>query len=64
MIDTKRKGRNMWCENCNRLTRHICVGVDEKDCVNKDEDGRVHTGKLVHFQCSKCGEYKMINRWS
>jgi len=54
----------MWCENCNRLTRHICVGVDEKDCVNKDEDGRVHTGKLVHFQCSKCGEYKMINRWS
>ena len=63
MIDTKRKGRNMWCENCNKKTRHIPYGVDEKECISQDDKGRTHTGKVVSFVCEICETSKVIDRW-
>ena len=62
MIDTKRKGRKMWCSNCNKLTRHIPYGVDEKENVQTVE-GRTYTGKVVSFVCEVCESSKVIDRW-
>jgi len=64
MLDTKRRGIRLLCEECGKWTRHIFGGSMEKNLVNIDDFGRAHTVKMSFFYCPECGGYKLISHWS
>lgn len=60
-MDTKRKGRKMYCQSCRRTTAHLPAGQDDKDV--REINGKTKVSKVVYFMCSICGDYHTINRY-
>ena len=58
MIDTKRKGKLMYCKNCHKKTRHVSTGNVDRE-LNKNNK----VSKFQWLMCKDCGHTEIINRW-